>query len=302
MDQWLYVVPVDNIITSLSFLCLFAILVWYRYEILYRYMVLLISVLGVWLPVLYLVPYMFIVWRVFVGKNAATDQLLYIGQLITADDVSDISDTTTHWVVVVHNKADEAFSYTHAVGRVISGEGIKIPFKRMSQDKRDKYRLIEVGFVTRVGRALKMKDIVDNEVMQSGYSCQEYAIDVAFQISSSRTYTLVKTMMMLRVRTVIFYSLVLLWAILYGMDYKMANFINPAVLTNIFGAMELSRIGRHNVGQGRVWPVVRAYLSLTTTNFVQLLLVSVLVVVLYLRDGLMIALFTVFVAMVIVRM
>ena len=295
------VVQSDYVFISLSFLGLFAVLVWYKYEILYRYMVLLISILGLWLPVLYLLPYVLIVWRVFVGKNASTDQVLFIGQIIKSDDISDTSDTTSHWVVVVYDQANETYVYTHAVGNVISGEGIKIPFRNMSEDKRRKYRLIEVGSVTRVNRSLKMKNVVDNEMMQSGYSCQEYAIDVAFQLSSSRTYTLVKTMMMLRFRTVAFYSLLLFSAYLCVIDHEFAKFIHPAVITNIFGAMELSRIGTHNTAQVGVWPVVRAYLRLSSTHFIQLFAIFVLIVVLYIRDGLHIAFFTVFFVIVAVR-
>ena len=291
----------DYIFISLSFLGLFAILIWYQYEILYRYMVLLISILGLWLPVLYLLPYIFIVWRVFVGKNASTDQVLYIGQIIKSDDISDTSDTTAHWVVVVYDQASETYVYTHAVGNVISGEGIKIPFENMPEEKRRKYQLIEVGFVTRFKRSLKMKNVVDNEKMESGYSCQEYAIDVAFQLSSSRTYTLVKTMMMLRFRTIAFYSLVLLSAYLCVIDHELAKFIHPAVITNIFGAMELSRIGTHNTAQVGVRPVVRAYLHLSSTQFIQLFAIFVFIVILYMRDGLQIAVFTVFFVILVVR-
>ena len=295
------VVEGDYVFISLSFLGLFAVLIWYKYEILYRYMVLFISILGLWLPVLYLLPYVFIVWRVYVGKNASTDQVLFIGQIIKSDDISDTSDTTSHWVVVVYDKANETYVYTHAVGNVISGDGIKIPFRDMLEDKRRKYRLIEVGFVTRVKRSLKMINVVDNEVMQSGYTCQEYAIDVAFHLSSSRTYTLVKTMTMLRFRTVVFYTLLLLSVCLCVIDHEFAKFIHPAVITNIFGAMELSRIGTHNTAQMRVWPVVRAYLSLSSTQFIQLFGIVMLIVVLYMRDGLQIAFLFAFIVIVAVR-
>ena len=296
-----FTAEVDNLVTSLSFLGLFVVLVWYQYEILYRYMVLMISVLGLWFPGLYLLPYLLIVWRVFVGKNASTDQDLYIGQLVSTDDMSETSDTTRHWVVVVHDRASDRYDYTHAVGRVISGEGEKIPFRHMPEGKQRKYRLVEVGFVTRVGRSLKMRNVVENEVMQSGYSCQEYAVNVAFQLSSSRTYTLVKTMMLLRFRTVTFYALFLLSVCLYLAGHDLARYLNLAVITNVFGAMELSRIGTHNTAQVRVWPVIRAYLSLKRPDFMKLFLISILVVIAYVHVGAMFALCIVFVFMIVVR-
>ena len=242
----------DTIITSLSFLCLFVVLVWYH-ETPYCYMMLLISVLAMWLPVLYLLPYMFVVCHVFMGKNSSTDrsnQTLYIGQYTEYEDI-DIFNlfTSSHWVVVVQE--NDNYTYSLAVGPVVLGKGEKRHFRKMTEELRKKYQLTEVGFVTRDDRS----DIVDNEVMRSRYSRQEHAIGMAFQISSSRTYTLVKTMM-LRVRTVILLYLMVVWIILYVFSYEIAKFINPAVLINLFVAVELSRIGRRDTEWSKVWPFI----------------------------------------------
>ena len=40
--------------------------------------------------------------------------------------------------------------------------------------------------------------------MASGYSCQEYAVDIAFQISSSRTYTFIKCFTLFRWRSILY--------------------------------------------------------------------------------------------------
>ena len=85
------------------------------------------------------------------GLNVATDQKLYIARCIEQIDMdkADFSGSTTlnHWAVVIQDSG--GYVYTHAVGNVVSGEGIKIPFREIKEDKLGKYRLDHVGFVTR---------------------------------------------------------------------------------------------------------------------------------------------------------
>lgn len=185
------------------------------------------------------------------GLNVATDQELYIARCIEQIDMdkADFSGSTTlnHWAVVIQDSG--RYFYTHAVGNVVSGEGKKIPFKEMEVDKLSKYRLDHVGFVTRNQRETKTRELVDAEPMVSGNSCQEYAVDIAFQLSSSRTYTFVKIMALPRMRnTVLFIALALSTAfVVFGHPY--ARVLNPLFLTNLFAAWELSRIGIHNQAQ-----------------------------------------------------
>ena len=230
------------------------------------------------------------------GLNVATDQKLFIARYIANTnrksierndmDKADFSGSTTlnHWAVVIQD--GDQYSYTHAVGDVVSGEGTKIPFKHMGEDKRENYRLDHVGFVTRKQRERKTRELVDAELMVSGNSCQEYAVDIAFQLSSSRTYTFVKIMALPRMRNTIFYIAVILSTALTVLGYPYARLLNALILTNLFGAWELSRIGIHNQSQGAYLPVIRAYIRYPTKgNFFVLLLICVSLVYLYQRLG-----------------
>lgn len=290
----------ERLAISLSYLCLFAVLVLYKYEILFRTAVLAIVILGLWSPVLYGIPYLLVLWRFFVGLNVSTDQSLHIGRSFESMDDSDASNTMKHWVVVVQN--ERRFLYTHAVGDVVSGRGKKKPFKHIAETKlRKTYSLALVGYVTRKGRELKMEEVINKEPMRSGYSCQEFAIDIAFQLSGSRTYTFLKTMMLLRVRTVILYTSIAVSLLLYIFDFPTAKLINVAVIINVFTALELARIGVHNRPQTALLPVLQAYYNYPTSrNFIQLSLITVLYVVLYLRLGLLDTMFVAFINMCVV--
>ena len=134
-----------------------------------------------------------------------------------------------------------------------------------------------------------MVEVVDGEPMVSGNSCQEFAVDIAFQLSSSRTFTFMKTMAMLRVRTVLFYTVLCFSIIVYVTQlHWIANIANAIVICNVFVSIELSRIGIHNTGvQHGYMPVIRAYLSYPKPkNFIQLLLTSLVTLLLYYRLGL----------------
>lgn len=54
-------------------------------------------------------------------------------------------------------------------------------------DKLDKCCLNPVGFVTRKQTETEIRELMDAESVVSGNSCQEYAVDFNFQISSSFT-------------------------------------------------------------------------------------------------------------------
>ena len=282
---------------SVSYFCLFVVRTLYNYEVMFRTGILLVAILGPLYPLLYGLPYFFILWRVFVGLNVATDQKLFIGRhtgnsgkkLTEQDDMNkaDFSGSTTfnHWVVVIQDGS--RFFYTHAVGAVVSGKGKKKPFKEIDEKElHKKYSLNHIGFVTRKKRETKLNEVVDFEPMVSGNSCQEYAVDIAFQISGSRTYTFVKIMALPRFRNTLFHGAVLLSTILTVLDYPYARVFNPLVLTNVFATWELSRIGIHNEPQGAYLPVIRAYLRYPTKwNFVMLISIFALMFYLYHCSG-----------------
>lgn len=286
-----------SVAISLSYICLFVVLTLYKYEVMFRYGVFLVAICGPFCQLIYGLPYILIVWRFFVGSNVSTDQELYIGRLKenTANklteqndiDKADFSGSTTlsHWVVVI--KDGDSYYYTHAVGAVTFGKGRKIPFRNILKNKLyELYSLNHVGFVTRRRREEKLREIVDNEPMVSGNSCQEYAVDIAFQISSSRTYTFVKILTLPRLRNTIFYIALIASIVFRYSGYTYARLLSPLIITNLFAAWELSRIGIHNKAQGGYMPVIRAYIQYPTKgNFLVLLLFSVCLVYLYFRLG-----------------
>ena len=287
-----------NLAFSTSYICLFIVLTLYKYEVMFRNGVLLVALFGPLYPQIYLLPYFFIVWRVLVGMNVATDQKLYIARRkgtkansSTEHDDMDKADfsgsaTTNHWAVVIQD-GDTHF-YAHAVGPVILGSGEPKHIVEMTDSKLSKYQLHHVGFVTKQQRERKKVEIVDKEPMVSGNSCQEFAVDMAFQLSSSRTYTFAKIMTLPRIRNTIFYSTVVLSTLLTVFGYAYVRLLNPLILTNLFVAWELSRIGLHNESNQRGYlPVIRAYIRYPTKgNFLVLLILSVFLVYLYQRLGL----------------
>ena len=276
---------------STSYVCLFVVLTYYSYEVLFRTGVIIVAVLGFFSPIFYGVPYIFVVWRVFVGSNVATNRKLYIARCIEHLDVdkADFSGSTTlnHWAVAIQD--DGRFLYTHAVGNVVSGEGRKIPFREIEEDDLLKrYRLNHVGSVTIKQRQTRTRELVDNEPMVSGNTCQEFAVDIAFQLSSSRTYTFLKTMALPRIRNIVLYIAVTLSIVFMKLDYYFARLVNPVFLANLFTAWELSRIGIHNKTQRNdlryIVSVIRAYIIYPTkSNLFLLLLICVSLAYLYQR-------------------
>lgn len=279
----------ERLSISTSYLLLFWTLQFYGYEIMYRYLVAVIALLGLCWPPIYYLPYVLVLWRVFVGANVITQRKMFIGQLIQGSAESgDLSNASTHWVVAVEQERD--YLYTHAVGGVISGEGIKKPFRQIDAAQlKASYALTHVGYVTRKNTQQKMVEVVDLEPMKSGNSCQEFAVDIAFQLSSSRTFTFMKTMAMPRLRTVVFYTLVSVSVLVYIVKlHWIANIANPIVMANVFASIELSRIGALNTKvQHGYLPVIRAYLNYPKPkNFIQILLTSLVMLLLYYRVGL----------------
>ena len=251
---------------SMSYMALFFVLTSFNYEVLFRIGVILVAFTGLVFPLLFWLPYIIIVWRIHVGLNVKTDQRLYIARCIEQTDMdkADFCGSTTlnHWAVVIKDSRGRYF-YTHAVGKVVSGEGEKKPFKEMKEYKLAKYRLDHVGYVTQKQREMKTRELVDAEPMVSGNSCQEYAVDIAFQLSSSRTYTFAKIMALPRMRNTVFYIAVALSIAFAVFGHPYARVLNPLFLTNLFAAWELSRIGIHNQAQKVSWEyiisVLRAY-------------------------------------------
>ena len=236
---------------SMSYICLLFVLTFFKYEVIFRTRVILVTATGFFSPILYGLPYIIILWSILAGLNVATDQELYVARCIEQIDMdkADFSGSTTlnHWAVVIQDSG--RYFYTHAVGNVVSGEGKKIPFKEMEEDKRFKYRLQRVGFVTRNQRATKTRELVDAEPTVSGNSCQEYAVDIAFQLSSSRTYTFAKIMALPRMRNTVLLIVVPQSSAFAVYGHPYACVLNPLVLTNLFAAGELSHIGIHNQAQ-----------------------------------------------------
>ena len=224
------------------------------------------------------------------GANVVTESKMFIGRHIQGKAESDDpSNASTHWVVAIE-QGNNSYVYTHAVGQVISGKGTKKPFKRIEGEKLQKsYLLTHVGYVTRKNTQQKMVEVVELEPMVSGNSCQEFAIDIAFQLSSSRTFTFMKTMAMFRIRTLLFYSLLCFSITIYITKlHWIGNVVNAIVICNVFVSTELSRIGIHNTGvQHGYMPVIRAYFYYPKPkNFIQLFLLSLVIILLYYRLGL----------------
>lgn len=241
---------VFRLAVSMSYICLFFVLT-FKYKVIFKTGVIIVAVTGFFSPILYGLPYIIILWRILVGLNVTTDQELYIARYIgqTDMDMADFSGSTTlnHWAVVI--KDGNRYFYTHAVGNVVSGEGREIPFTEMEEDVRSNYRLYHVGFVTRSQRETRTTELMDAEPMVSGISCQEYAVDIAFQLSSSRTYTFAKIMALPLMRNTVFFFIFVLSTAFVVLDYPCACVLNPLVLTNLFAAWQLSRIGIHNQAQ-----------------------------------------------------
>ena len=242
--------------------------------------------LGLWSQFFYVLPYVFVLWRYYVGLNVTTELKLFIGRTVESEE-SDSSNTTNHWIVAVQQEG--RFLYTHAVGNVIMGKGTPKHFKPMNPETVSKYTLTHVGYVTTVNRLQKMTQLVENEPMRSGYTCQEFAVDIAFQLSGSRTFTFMRSLLLPRIRTAVFAAASAVSVLLYVLGYSLGQLFNLAVVINLFVSMELARIGIHNQQhQKSVLPVLKAYVRYPKkSNFLQLFMVLVVLLIMYARNGLL---------------
>ena len=226
----------------------------------------MIAAVGCWFPAVLITPFFFVFWRILIGRNIQTDSKLLIGQhrLHNESHETDSSKTTSHWIVAICPSSEEECLVIDAVGEVVSGKGIKISRKMLKKDLEEKYEVTCVGWVTRKNREQHKSSVIDNEPMASGYSCQEYALDIAFQLSCSRTYTFMRSMGLLRVRTFVYYLLLTLSVMLYITSvYSRLQvvilvpispiFFNPVIVTNCFVASEAFRLGYTNLRQEDGW-------------------------------------------------
>ena len=217
------------------------------------------------------------------GRRIQTDSRLFIGErrrdsnLEHDDETDSSSNSLSHWIAAIEvpsqNRVEEipqageecGYLMAHAVDEVISGRGKKINFRRKTKpDLENNYLLHHVGWVTRKQRERHMAEVVDNEPMVSGYSCQEFAVDIAFQISCSRTYTYIKSITLVRLRTMIYYAIVFCSALVYllhecfGLSIIVLveinpELFNPATVTNLFLVTEVYRLGYTNLRKEKDW-------------------------------------------------
>ena len=248
---------VFSLSASLSFGLLGIVLLWRKFDFYYGCLCLCVGVMGYFWPYVILLPYFMVVWRVLIGKHVITENELFIGQHQGRQSESDVSGSLVHWIVAVKPADEERYYVTHAVGEVISGDGIRLPFKWKTKEEIERYDMYRVGWVTRRNREEHMRNVQENEPMASGYSCQEYAVDIAFQISSSRTYTFIKCVTLPRLRTVIYLLAVVCSVILYSLLHKQPEYslipeiFNFLSITHVFVATEAYRLGHTNVRRER---------------------------------------------------
>jgi len=235
-----------------------------------------------------ILPYFLVVWRVVLGRYIHTNSQLFIGERRgdskpkvhegEEDETDSFSNSLSHWIVAIKLSSEECseelsgendedsagYLMAHAVDEVISGYGKKINFRKKTKLELENYELHHVGWVTQKQRERHMAQVIDNEPMVSGYTCQEFAVDIAFQISSSRTYTYIKSLTLVRLRTMIYYSLVFCSALIFLLhecfDQPVIVIVevnpqvfNPATVTNLFLATEVYRLGYTNLRQEKDW-------------------------------------------------
>ena len=280
------VVIMFNVWLSVSFGLLGVVLHFRRFDRFYSWLCLIISVIGCYFSMVLILPYFLVAWKVVSGRYIHTDSQLFIGELQgdskvhedEKDETDSFSNSLSHWIVAIkipseecseefseENDEDSAgYLMAQAVDKVISGRGRKINFRKKTKLELDYYELHHVGWVTQKQREDHMAQVVDNEPMVSGYSCQEFAVDIAFQISSSRTYTYIKSLTLVRLRTMIYYSLVFCSALVFLLhkyfDQPVIVIVevdpqvfNPATVTNLFIATEVYRLGYTNLQQEKDW-------------------------------------------------
>ena len=225
------------------------------------------GVVGSFFPFAFVLPLFIKFWRVLLGSQKVTDCSLYIGQRLrtsmnfreSPEALSNGSSTMAHWIVVA-DQGDDDYKVMHAIddnGPVLSEKGKRITKCKEKSWIHSRYRLHHVGYAMKKSLDDHIKQVTKTEPMKSGYTCQEYAFDIAFQLSISRTYTYIKSFYLLRIRNcVCFCLLILSLAIKIAADiWKIQVIIivpvstglfNPMTVLNVFAALESHRLGITN--------------------------------------------------------
>ena len=290
--------------------------------------------LGYFFPFVQSLPFFVMFWMLLARSNEDKDMALYIGQLKTknndyglSEGLSDESNTIAHWIVALDEDEDEDhFNVAHAVGAVSLGKGKKLPFKSQEKHEVDsKYYRRHVGWVSRRNLSENMQLVTDKEPMKSGYTCQEYAVDIAFQLSSSRTYTYIKMLLLPRVRNFVCWSLIILSLINYiAVEIwhtqpliiivpLSTNVFNPITVFNMFTALECYRLGFTNNLLAEVITSRQGYRDCLTTlnanfyfvnsgDFLKFLVVALYLVIFHIYvDNMMLTLLLALLCIIIVR-
>ena len=248
--------------TSISFGVLGIVFLCRKFDPYFGILCLITTMLGYCWPFFLVLPYFIVLWRVLLGRHIKTDTQLFIGRyrrhFIPSPSEESTAGTLAHWIVAVLPDGSDEYLMTHATGEVLSGLGERHPYEIYSREWMERYSLHHVGWVTRRQRERHMHQVQGIEPMASGYTCQEYAVDIAFQISSSRTYTFMKCITLPRVRTVLFFVAVAFSTLVLLVEnftkQPVTVFIpinpklfNPMMLTNFFVSTEAFRLGYTNV-------------------------------------------------------
>ena len=145
--------------------------------------------------------------------------------------------------------------------------------------------------MTKKKREKKLIEVVDFEPMVSGNSCQEYTVDIAFQIPGSRTYIFMKTMALPRFCNTLFHVAILILPSLQCLVILMLEDLTRLlrlILTNLFAtcsgschALESTMNHRAHIYQ---W-FKQTFDTPTRWNFLMLISIFVLMSYLYHRSG-----------------
>ena len=250
----------------MSFLLLGAVHWWRGFDQYLAFALMVTGVIGSFFPFALVLPFFIIFWRVLLGSQQVTDCPLYIGQRLCMANsrerpkvLSDGSSTMAHWIVVA-DQGDNDYKVMHAIddeGPVLSGRGKRITKCKKKSWIHSRYRLHHVGYAIRGNLDDNIKQVTNTEPMKSGYTCQEYAFDIAFQLSSSRTYTYIKSFFLPRARNFVGLCLLILslavkiatdiWKIQVIIIVPVsADLFNPMTVLNVFAALESYRLGITN--------------------------------------------------------
>ena len=175
-----------------------------------------------------LIPYVVIVWRIskeFLESRRDSLQTQFpvsIGRRRSSPK----HDQSVDWIVAVEvppkkllgdspnrrlvnsNEDDKIYLVTKAVPKISPDESRKQLLKSQSELNGDDYQLLHVGW----GCQPDMSAIATNEPIPPGYSCHESAINLAFQMTTSKVYTYICDMVWLRQDSLVCYTLLIFFA------------------------------------------------------------------------------------------